>query len=173
MAYHFQIKTAFYQQIWFALLVCLLLVAAVIGIPRLLKKIAIYKENKYKKYKSSTLTFVESRRCLMRLIKIMKEEKPYLDPDLSQQKLAEKLSISKENLSQILHEQLRTNLKNFLNQHRIEAAKRKLADPGEADQKLLKIAYDSGFNSKSVFNDAFRKFTGMSPSDFRKKQQRR
>ena len=57
--------------------------------------------------------------------------------------------------------------------HRIEEAKKRLKDPKENQYVVLKIAYDVGFNSKSTFNTAFKKFTGMSPSEFREKHQDR
>ena len=101
----------------------------------------------------------------------MTEEKPYLDPELSLQKLAHRLGITKEDLSQIINERLDCNFKNFINEYRIREAKEKLLDPKENEFVLMKIAFDVGFNSKSVFNASFKKFTGMSPSQYRKKHQ--
>jgi YesN/AraC family two-component response regulator len=103
----------------------------------------------------------------------MAEEKPYLDPELSLQTLAKRMEITKEDLSQVINEQLDRNFKNFINEYRIEEAKKKLLDPKEDQFVLMKIAFDVGFNSKSVFNASFKKFTGMSPSQYRKKHQER
>ena len=63
------------------------------------------------------------------------------------------------------------NFNQFLNKYRIEEAKKRLKDPEENQFVVLKIAYDVGFNSKSTFNTAFKKFTGMSPSQYRETYQ--
>jgi AraC-like DNA-binding protein len=56
-----------------------------------------------------------------------------------------------------------------VNSYRIEEAGKRLADPAEDHKTILEIAYDTGFYSKSVFNTAFKKFTGMTPSQYKKK----
>ena len=68
----------------------------------------------------------------------------------------------------MINEQLKKNFKNFINERRIEDAKMKIVDPKEKNFVLLKIAFDAGFSSKSAFNASFKKFTGISPSEFRK-----
>ena len=55
----------------------------------------------------------------------------------------------------------------FLNKYRIKEAKERLKDPKESQYVVFKIALDVGFNSKSTFNTAFKKFTGMNPSQYR------
>jgi AraC-like DNA-binding protein len=98
----------------------------------------------------------------------MKVGKLYLDPDLTLAKLAESAAIPAKHLSQIINERYELNFNDFINRQRVEEAKRKLVDPAAREFKLLRIAFESGFNSKSVFNSAFRKSTGLSPSEFRK-----
>jgi hypothetical protein len=56
----------------------------------------------------------------------------------------------------------------FVSDHRIHEAKKMLSDPLNNDKTILNILYDAGFNSKSSFNDLFKKKTGMTPSEFRK-----
>lgn len=102
----------------------------------------------------------------------MGEENLYRDPEISLVALADRMGIPPKHLSQIINEHLGQNFKNFINRYRVEEAKVKILDPREKDFVLLKIAYDVGFNSKSVFNAAFRKHTGMSPSDYRKRYSR-
>jgi len=102
-----------------------------------------------------------------RLLQMMNVEKPYLDLDLTVAGLAEKLGLSAKHLSQLINEQFALNFNDFINRFRVEEAVRILQDPKLRDCKLLKVAFDSGFNSKSVFNEAFKKFTGKSPSAFR------
>jgi len=53
---------------------------------------------------------------------------------------------------------------------RIAEAKQKLLDPKESEKTILEIAYEVGFYSKSVFNTAFKKFTGITPSQFKQRQ---
>jgi ligand-binding sensor domain-containing protein/AraC-like DNA-binding protein len=169
----FSIKPPFQQTFWFYFLLTLGLTLVTLGIPKLLEIMTKKRLAKEEKYKSSTLNHHKSRTYLNRLLKIMEEEKPYLDPELSLQTLAKRMEITKEDLSQVINEQLDRNFKNFINEYRIEEAKKKLLDPKEDQFVLMKIAFDVGFNSKSVFNASFKKFTGMSPSQYRKKHQDR
>lgn len=108
---------------------------------------------------------------MLRLLRLMEEEKPYLDPDMSVIKMAKKMEVSKEHISQVVNRHFYMNFNQFLNKYRIEEAKKRLRDPAENRFVVLKIAYDVGFNSKSTFNTAFKKLTGMSPSRYREKYQ--
>jgi len=121
-----------------------------------------------RKYKPSTLEPEKVERYLKKLFYAIEIEKVYRDEDLSLQSLAEKLSIPPRELSQVINERLDMNYSNFINSYRIEEAKNLLFALGENDQSILDIAYEVGFNSKAVFNRAFKKFTGMTPSQFRK-----
>lgn len=121
-----------------------------------------------KKYERSTLTPERSQRYLGRLQHAMEPEKVYTDGDLTIQKLAAKLSIPVQHLSQVVNEQLNQNILDFINQHRVEEAKRRLLDPASKHLSILAIAEDVGFNSKSAFNAVFKKHTKTTPSEFRK-----
>jgi AraC-like DNA-binding protein len=94
-----------------------------------------------------------------------------LNADLTLKKLSERLMIHYNHLSQIVNEKLQHSFNDFINKYRIEEACKKLLDPVEGKKTVLEIAYDTGFYSKSVFNTAFKKFTGMTPSQFKKKHQ--
>lgn len=120
-----------------------------------------------KKYEKSTLTRERSERYLNKLLKCMKEKKPFTDGDLSLQKLAGGLSISPNHLSQVINERLGQTFSDFINSYRVEEAKRRLLDPAFKHLSLLGIAVDVGFNSKSSFNSVFKKHTNMTPSEFR------
>lgn len=121
-----------------------------------------------KKYEKSTLTPERAEEYLKRIFQLMEKEKPYREGDLTLQKLARELSISPHHLSQIINERLNQNFFDFINAHRIEEAKRMLVDPGKKHYSILAIAEEVGFNSKSAFNTAFRKYANMTPSEFRK-----
>lgn len=120
-----------------------------------------------KKYEKSTLTSERSERYLDRLVNFMEKEQPFTDGDLTIQKLAERLSIPANHLSQTINERLGQTFSDFVNSYRVEAAKRKLLDPGSRHLSVLGIAEEVGFNSKSSFNSVFKKHTNMTPSEFR------
>ncbi len=165
----FTIKPPFYETFWFYLIVASVVAFGVFWFYHLHERRIKRKAEKDRKYEASTLTPGKSRMYSQQLLKLIKEEKPFLDPDLSAVKLAESLGISKKHLSQVINQQFHLNFKNFINKYRVEEAKKKLLDPREQQFVIFKIALDVGFNSKSVFNEAFKKFTGMSPSEYRKK----
>jgi AraC-like DNA-binding protein len=120
-----------------------------------------------KKYEKSTLTGERSERYLDKLLTFMKREQPFTDGDLTIQKLAEKLSIPPNHLSQTINERLGQTFSDFINSYRVEEAKRKLLDPTLKHLSVLGIAEEVGFNSKSSFNAVFKKHTRMTPSEFR------
>lgn len=107
-------------------------------------------------------------RYLKKLLLLMDTEKPYLDPVLHIDQLAEKMCIPGYQLSQLINKKLNRNFFDFINEYRINEAKRKLSGPEGKTKNILQIAYDVGFNSRSSFNTAFKKFTGTSPSQFKK-----
>jgi AraC-like DNA-binding protein len=121
-----------------------------------------------KKYERSTLTPERSERYLRKLQHAMEAEKVYTDGSLTLQKLATKLSIPAQHLSQVVNEQLNQNILDFINKHRVEEAKRRLLDPSRKHLSILAIAEEVGFNSKSSFNAVFKKHTNITPSEFRK-----
>jgi YesN/AraC family two-component response regulator len=98
----------------------------------------------------------------------MKEEKIYIQAEISLSTLAERLSIKPHVLSQILNEHLQSNFSDYINKYRIEEAKLILLSPKGSRQKIAAIALDVGFNTNVAFYNAFKKFTGMTPAQFKK-----
>lgn len=164
----FRIKAKFYRSLDFFMITAAVLFSLLLFLLHK-KRVSRPERARQKKYQASTLKPYQSRLYLQRLLTHMRQEKPYTDPELTLAKLANQLSMPPKQLSQIINEELDQNFKNFLNQYRVEEAQKKLLDPKEKDFVVLKIAYEVGFNSKSVFNAAFKSFTGMSPSEYRKK----
>lgn len=121
------------------------------------------------RYKTHVMTPKLVKKYMLELLTVMKEEKPYLDPNMTVTKLAKRLGVSKEHISQTINQCFYMNFNQFLNKYRIEEAKERLKDPKESQYVVFKIALDVGFNSKSTFNTAFKKFTGMNPSQYREK----
>ena len=99
----------------------------------------------------------------------MEEKKPYTDSNLSLHQLAEMLDMTPHNLSEVINTGLNQNFFDFVNQYRVENVKRDVTDEQKGHLKLLSIALDAGFNSKSSFNAIFKKHTGMTPSEYREK----
>jgi len=121
------------------------------------------------KYKTSSLSPILSEGLLDELKQLMITDKLYLDSKLSLPRLADELKVSVNYLSQVINEQLNQNFFDFVNSYRIEEAKARLADEKSKNDNILTIATDAGFNSKSAFYSAFKKHTGMTPGEFRKR----
>ncbi len=102
-----------------------------------------------------------------RLLASMLTDKCYLDNELTLPKLAEVTQLSIHKLSYLLNNDFGQNFYQFVNGYRIEEAKRLLLDAKKSHLSIEGIAYEAGFNSKSVFNTTFKKTTGLSPSEFR------
>jgi len=83
--------------------------------------------------------------------------------------LVETLSLPARHLSQVINVAFNQNFFDFISDYRILEAKQKLYDPVYKDKTILHVLFDVGFNSKSSFNHLFKKKTGMTPSEFRKK----
>lgn len=119
-------------------------------------------------YQKSGLSDAEAKGYLDNLLEMMEKDKPYLNCDLTLRDLAEKLSVSPHNLSEILNTRINQNFYDFINRYRVEEVKRRLAEGESQKYSLIAIAFDSGFNSKSAFNTIFKKHTGTTPSQYRK-----
>lgn len=103
-----------------------------------------------------------------RLLAYIDEKKPYLDPDLSLRSLAGQIGIHPNQLSWLINESMGKNFNEFINKYRVDAFKSFSTDPKNAHLTLIGLAYDSGFNSKTVFNVSFKKETGITPKEFLK-----
>ena len=123
------------------------------------------------KYAGSSLSEHEVKLNLKKLHQLMKEEKPYLDPELSLATLGEKLGLNSKETSQLINQGTPYNYSKYISSLRVEEAQKILASEKFSHYKISAIAYDSGFNSLSSFNASFKEFTGMTANTFRKKQQ--
>ncbi|UCE22428.1 MAG: helix-turn-helix domain-containing protein, partial [Candidatus Aminicenantes bacterium] len=121
------------------------------------------------KYKTIPIDSKRIEDVLARLLHLMDEERLFLDPDLTLNKLSLRLRIHYNHLSRIINERFGLSYNDFINKYRIEEARKKLTAPEEKESTILDIAYSTGFYSKSVFNAAFKKFTGMTPTEYRQK----
>ncbi len=126
----------------------------------------IYSFNK--KYRYSPLSKKDKAKFKEKLLKHMDEEKLYLDSNLNLEILAQKLSTSTNHLSQIINEMFNQNFYDFVNQYRVKECINRLKDKNNSGKTLLHIAFECGFNTKATFNSAFKKFTRLTPKEFRK-----
>ena len=100
---------------------------------------------------------------------LMKKEKLYTNPNLTLPVLAKKLKLSANTLSQVLNGYCGQTFYNFVNTYRVEEVISMMRDPKNDDKSILKLSIEAGFNTKSTFNNIFKKQTGMTPCEFRKK----
>lgn len=124
--------------------------------------------NHRKKYEKSHLSASDCVLYKQTLLDFMESEKPYLNSSVDLQSLAHSLSIKPHHLSQVFNEILHQNFYDFINSYRIKESQSFLADQTHQEATILEILYQIGFNSKSVFNSAFKKHTGMTPTEYRK-----
>jgi len=117
-------------------------------------------------YRRSGLKDAEAARYHKVLIDLMHHKKPYLEPKLTIISLSGELGISVNYLSQVINQYEGKNFYDFVNEYRVNEFKKRAADPANKNFSILAIAYDSGFNSKSAFNQVFKKITGKTPSEF-------
>ncbi len=120
-----------------------------------------------KKYEKSTLTEERAEKSLRCLLQLMEKEKPFLDGNLTLAGLAELLGMTPHELSQLINQRLERSFFELVNQYRVDEAKVKMTDPAHAHLKLAAVGMMVGFNSTSSFNAAFKKHTGMTPSQFK------
>lgn len=105
-----------------------------------------------------------------RLLRHIRDEKPYLDPELSLRSLAGQIGIHANQLSWLLNNSIGKNFSEFINHYRVQAFKRISKDPKNAGFTIVALAYECGFNSKTVFNTYFKRETGLTPKQFLKQQ---
>ena len=101
-----------------------------------------------------------------KLLDYIEKEKPYLNPELSLQELADLVGEKRYFLSIVINQKHNKNFFEFINSYRVEEVKAIIANPENKNLKLIAIALDAGFNSKASFNRIFKQMTNMSPSQY-------
>lgn len=110
----------------------------------------------------------EEQKLLAELQDFMESKKPYRNSDISLAKLSSKTGIPQYLLSRIINGHLGQNFFDFINEYRVKEVCKRLSQPDQHRYTILSLAMDAGFNSKSSFNTAFRKSTGLTPSEYKK-----
>ena len=125
-------------------------------------------QNETAKYLGSNLTPDQIEGYKKQLVDLCNTEKPFLDAQVSIADLSEKLSVSTKHLSQVINQSFDKSFFDFINSYRIHEAQQILKESGDEKLTVLEVMYEVGFNSKSSFNTAFKKETGLTPTEFRK-----
>jgi AraC-like DNA-binding protein len=111
----------------------------------------------------------ENNELVKRVNQYMKKEEPFLDASLTLHTLAQETGISSRELSILINHHLDKHFFDFVNEYRIEKAMELLTNPERKEYTVLEILYEVGFNSKSSFNTAFKKYTGLTPTEYRRR----
>ena len=120
-------------------------------------------------YAKSGLTSDKIQILATKLSRVMETKKPFLNENLSLSSLADLSETTQTQLSQVINQYFEMNFYDFVNQYRVEESKKMLSSPKFNHLSILGIAFDCGFKSKSSFNRYFKKYVGVSPSQFRNK----
>ena len=110
----------------------------------------------------------ESGNSFSRIKSILENDRVYLDPLLSQESLANTLGIGTSTLSKVVNDNFDGNFSDFINQYRVKEAMEILKNPDFDNYTIVAIGLECGFNSKSTFYAAFKKYTGHTPVNYRK-----
>jgi AraC-like DNA-binding protein len=104
------------------------------------------------------------------IMQFMETAKPYTDPDLSLTQFSEMIHSKPYMVSKVLNDYYQRSFRDFINEYRVRDFIQMVRDKKYKNQTFLNLAYEVGFNSKSTFNLAFKKVTGLSPRDFFKQR---
>jgi AraC-like DNA-binding protein len=100
---------------------------------------------------------------------LLERDQVFTDPEINLASLADKVGISMNDLSFVINNSYNMNFYALINNYRVEKVKEMLSKKQYSHLTILGIAYEAGFTSKSTFNNAFKKNTGHTPSDYMKK----
>ena len=120
------------------------------------------------RYKTASFSDDEVDLLLRNFEAMMNKDFLYLSPHVSLAGLSKQLKVSAQKLSFAINSRSGYNFNEYINRLRIKKAVEMLQSPKSKDVTIAAIAYDAGFNNLSSFNAAFKKFTGKTPSEYRK-----
>jgi AraC-like DNA-binding protein len=119
------------------------------------------------KYLNSILTEKEENEIILRLQKLMDDENLFIDSEISLPEVARKINVKPHKLSQVINQSMNMSFNEYVNIHRIKAIKSAI-QKSDQNIKIASLAFEYGFNSISSFNTAFKKFTCLTPSQYRR-----
>jgi AraC-like DNA-binding protein len=121
------------------------------------------------KYRKSSLSEQNIDKYKKEIEKLLTEDKIFKNNGLSVQDMADKLGIPRQYLTEILNAHMKIGFQELLSQYRVEEFIKYLNDKDYRNYTLMAIANEVGFSSKTTFNTAFKKITGMTPSEYKKR----
>jgi AraC-like DNA-binding protein len=124
-------------------------------------------ENETPRYVYSGIKEEKKVEIRQKLVAIMEQKKLYTDSLLSLAKVAKQVGEPAYMVSQVINEKMEATFYDWIAKYRVEEAKRLLSDPITRSYTIEQIAEEVGYNSKSAFNKAFKKFSGKTPSEFK------
>jgi len=119
------------------------------------------------RYEHSGLGDAEATQLRESLLLIMEREQPWKESELTLADLAIRLGSTPHKLSEVLNSQVGQTFYDFVNSYRVREVQRRIREGDAQSLKLLALAMDAGFASKSTFNEVFKKHTSQTPSAFR------
>ncbi|NAS31892.1 helix-turn-helix domain-containing protein [Flavobacteriaceae bacterium R38] len=122
-------------------------------------------DKKVIKYANSSLTIENMAIHIEKLNELMEKKKIHLNNELRLHDLAQEMNLKNHHLSQIINQHFKLSFFDFINQYRVNEAKKIIQEHPE--YTLIQVAFDAGFNNKTSFVNAFKKFEKITPSKFR------
>jgi AraC-like DNA-binding protein len=119
------------------------------------------------RYERSGLSQREAEELKAALLSVMEKSRPWRDSELTLADLATRLDTTPHKLSEVLNAELGQTFYDFVNGYRVREVQRRIAAGDSERVKMLALAMDAGFASKSTFNLVFKKHTSQTPSDYR------
>lgn len=114
----------------------------------------------------------DDRELIEKLEQHMREDEPWRDPELDLTRLAGAVGVGRSRLSRAMNRGLGRNFHQYINDHRVEAAKAMLLDSGSGGN-VDDVAHRVGFNARSAFYQAFEERVGQPPGAYRSRVQAR
>jgi AraC-like DNA-binding protein len=118
------------------------------------------------KYVGSVLSKSAIESIQLALKELMGQNKIYTNPDLTLDDLAEMIKVHPNHLSQVINSVMGKTFYDYINELRVKEFTEQINLPQKQQFTILAIAFDCGFNSKASFYRNFKKFTGLTPSDY-------
>lgn len=135
----------------------------------IINRTIIDKTGVVEKYKKSSLNYSNSFEIMEQIEIQMQQNKLYLDPELSLRNLSAALNIQEKYISEVINKLKGQNFSEFVNNYRVANAMDLLKNPENNSKTMLYILFESGFNSKTTFNNSFKKIVGCTPLEYKRK----
>lgn len=114
------------------------------------------------------ITGSELQENITRLREHMEKAEPFLEARLTIQQLADQLQVPVKDLSILINHHIGLHFFDFINEYRIKKARQLLREHTASEMTIQQVFYTAGFNSKSTFHAAWKKFCTETPGDYRK-----